>query len=205
MKAPAKRSSILTKEHILDAAQHRFEHYGLAKVTMDEIALDAGIGKASIYYYFPTKESLFKAVIVEKHDALIKRIREIMACDVAASDKITSYVEERFQYFTALMNLNILELQSPSGVKPVFREMFDVFAQEELSYLRRILQEGKRSREFRVDSIAHVAEAFLHVMQGLRMRFLRRRRVPKIETQEYKHLKEELDLVTGIFLQGISR
>ena len=42
---------------ILDAARKRFAYYGFSKVTMDEIAADIGMGKASLYYYFPTKES----------------------------------------------------------------------------------------------------------------------------------------------------
>jgi len=33
-----------------------FRRFGLAKVTMDEIAADLGISKAALYYYFPAKE-----------------------------------------------------------------------------------------------------------------------------------------------------
>ena len=47
---------------IIEAARKRFAHYGFSKVTMEEIAADAEMGKASLYYYFPTKEELFSAL-----------------------------------------------------------------------------------------------------------------------------------------------
>jgi TetR/AcrR family transcriptional regulator len=39
-----------TKALILEAAQRQFARYGLSKVTMDEIAEEVGMGKASLYY-----------------------------------------------------------------------------------------------------------------------------------------------------------
>ena len=42
------------EEVILRSAQRRFASFGYSKVTMDEIAEDIGMAKASLYYYFPT-------------------------------------------------------------------------------------------------------------------------------------------------------
>jgi TetR/AcrR family transcriptional regulator len=50
------------EKSIIEAAKERFAHFGFSKVTMEEIASDVDLGKASLYYYFPTKEDLFKAV-----------------------------------------------------------------------------------------------------------------------------------------------
>ena len=47
---------------VLDAAQKRFARFGLSKTTMNDIADDLGVSKASLYYYFPDKESIFKKV-----------------------------------------------------------------------------------------------------------------------------------------------
>ena len=48
---------------ILKSAQKRFMTYGYSKVTMDEIAEDIGMAKASLYYYFQTKDDIFRGVI----------------------------------------------------------------------------------------------------------------------------------------------
>lgn len=47
------------KEQIVRAAAKRFARHGLGKTTLDEIARDVRIGKASIYHYFSSKEELF--------------------------------------------------------------------------------------------------------------------------------------------------
>lgn len=47
------------KSQIIKAAVKRFARHGLGKTTLDEIARDLRIGKATIYHYFKSKEDLF--------------------------------------------------------------------------------------------------------------------------------------------------
>jgi AcrR family transcriptional regulator len=53
----------IKKEKILEAAYHRFSHYGYSKTTMNEIAGDLSMSKALLYYYFPDKSQLYIAVM----------------------------------------------------------------------------------------------------------------------------------------------
>lgn len=53
----------IKKEKILEAAYHRFLHYGYSKTTMNEIAGDLSMSKALLYYYFPDKSQLYIAVM----------------------------------------------------------------------------------------------------------------------------------------------
>ena len=49
----------LRKQHILDSALSVFKNKGFEGSTMDEIAKDADFGKATLYYYFNSKEEIF--------------------------------------------------------------------------------------------------------------------------------------------------
>jgi len=51
------------KNILLQVAQSIFARFGLFKTTVDEIAKAARMGKSSIYYYFRSKEDIFKAVL----------------------------------------------------------------------------------------------------------------------------------------------
>jgi len=51
------------KEQILKAALHVFKHNGIEKATMDEIAKQADFGKATLYYYFSSKEEIFIEIL----------------------------------------------------------------------------------------------------------------------------------------------
>jgi len=46
------------KIQIIKAAVKRFTKHGLHKTTLDEVARDLRIGKATIYNYFESKEDL---------------------------------------------------------------------------------------------------------------------------------------------------
>ena len=47
------------KDQILKGALTVFKEKGLEKSTMDEIAKQADFGKATLYYYFSSKEEIF--------------------------------------------------------------------------------------------------------------------------------------------------
>ncbi len=59
-----------TREKILQAALEAFAEKGFDGVSVDEIARRAGVKKALIYYYFPSKEELFKEVWERSMDEL---------------------------------------------------------------------------------------------------------------------------------------
>lgn len=194
-----------TKQHILRAARQHFEHYGFAKATMDEIAGNVGMGKASLYYYFPTKERLFQAVMIHEHDEFLQRVQNIIDEEITSAEKIRIYVRERFEYFGAMLNLNILDLRFSPKTKPLMSRTYEEFAKRELKILRSIIHEGSRKREFVSDNNEKHAEAFLHVMQGLRCRFLRSMQGPKIGQKDYDRLHQEIEFVTELLLCGIRR
>jgi AcrR family transcriptional regulator len=50
-------------EEVLDAALDLFARKGFAATRMDDIAKAAGLSKAAIYLYFPSKEDVFKALV----------------------------------------------------------------------------------------------------------------------------------------------
>ena len=56
---------------ILKIAQEIFSKYGYKKTTLDDIANAVRKGKSSLYYYFPSKEDLFQAVIQKEVDSLL--------------------------------------------------------------------------------------------------------------------------------------
>ncbi len=71
---------------ILDSLQKLLESKKLQAISVSEIAQKAGIGKGSIYYYFPSKNAIL--------DALIKRNYEkplTTAKNLAAQTKIPPF------------------------------------------------------------------------------------------------------------------
>ena len=53
----------MRKDRILNGALSVFKAKGLDGATMDEIASNSGFGKATLYYYFKSKEDVFSAIL----------------------------------------------------------------------------------------------------------------------------------------------
>lgn len=53
---------------ILDALQTLLENQELQNISVSEIAHTAGIGKGSIYYYFPSKDAILQALVERNYE-----------------------------------------------------------------------------------------------------------------------------------------
>lgn len=62
---------------ILDALQTLLEDKGINTVTMKEIAQTAGIGKSTIYYYFPNKDAILEALVKRDYEKPIETARHL--------------------------------------------------------------------------------------------------------------------------------
>ncbi len=87
------------KIDILKAAQKRFIRHGLNKTTLEEIARDVRIGKATIYHYFTSKDQLFFETVKWEITDYLEQIKTCF-------NNESSSAKERFQeYFLYKMKL----------------------------------------------------------------------------------------------------
>jgi TetR/AcrR family transcriptional regulator len=63
-----------TKNRILDISAALFGEYGIDAVSTTRIAREAGINKAMIFYYFGTKEGLYRAAVRKWIDDIVSVI-----------------------------------------------------------------------------------------------------------------------------------
>src|SRR5215467_7729294 len=77
-------------ESILAAAKRSFLTAGFGAVSMDTIAREAGVSKATVYAHFAGKEELFGAVIGREGEHYFARFSagELDPCDVRASLRV---------------------------------------------------------------------------------------------------------------------
>jgi TetR/AcrR family transcriptional repressor of mexJK operon len=190
---------------ILDAAQKRFARYGLTKVTMDEIAADLGISKAALYYYFPNKEDIYRNVVGCEQQDFADRMETIVRGNAPAAGKLSGYFAEHLRLIGSLLDLRIVEVRAAYPVKPIMRDLFQEFSSTETRFLKAIMREGKKRREFAVDFPEKTARLVQHVLQGLRMRFITIMRGREPGAADIRAYRDEVLYFLKIFLKGISR
>jgi AcrR family transcriptional regulator len=77
---PLRADAARNRARVLQVAFETFAAEGLG-VPIDEIARRAGVGAGTVYRHFPTKESLFQAIVRDRIGQLAEGARAMVAAD----------------------------------------------------------------------------------------------------------------------------
>lgn len=103
-------SSIITEpeKKILDAAKKVFETSGYNGARMQQIADEAGISKASLHYYFRSKENLFDRIFEETMEEFIPLLQTWQSDSDNWETKLREFIHEFFDFLRTKSLLFIL-------------------------------------------------------------------------------------------------
>lgn len=187
---------------IIDAAQKRFAHFGLEKTTMLEIAGDLGISKASLYYYFTDKESIFKEVVVKEQAAFCKQMNTLIASNNKIDLVLKNYIEKRPQYLKHLLNLGKLSFEAFRANKPLFGDLVKIFYEHEKKIIKAILKAAMDRKEIEKLDIEEYSGFFVNVLKAIRLYELEKKELWDRGSID-KELNQTHILFTNMFLKSI--
>jgi TetR/AcrR family transcriptional regulator len=191
-------------DEIINAAQELFSNYGFSKTTMTDIAKKLDTSKASLYYYFKDKESIFKALAVREQAQFVEEIEKIITDSYAV--KLKKYTIKRIELLQRLLTLSNINRENYSVIKPLFSSLFKEFRIVELNLVKDMFQKGVLANEFKEFNCAEYAELFLDVLRGLRRgAFIKsdKQEITILPTTEFEFLKKQSSLFTDLFLNSI--
>jgi AcrR family transcriptional regulator len=84
---------------ILEAATRAFAQAGIDGASMGAVAREAELGKATLYYYFPTKEALYQAVLDEGAEAFFASLPAPRAQGEDLGDAVEALLRGYLRFF----------------------------------------------------------------------------------------------------------
>lgn len=141
----------LRRVRILEGALEVFHKKGLEGATMDEIAQEAGFGKATLYYYFSSKEEVFCAIMVKGWKPLWEEIEEIIhEEDASAHDNFLDALSKIVKIILQDKNLYRFLFTAPKAITnmPENLQTWRSYQNRLYGSLRGLLEEGMTRREF---------------------------------------------------------
>jgi AcrR family transcriptional regulator len=136
------------KQNILKAAEKRFSRHGLNKTTLNEIARDLRIGKATIYHYFTAKEDLFYKTIEWQIDLYIDELKPIFLNEqLTMKDKLIEYFSLKSTvYLKYKLIYEILFYTMKEEVSEKEASLVKVLFDKETEFIRQYLP-GKKEQQ----------------------------------------------------------
>jgi TetR/AcrR family transcriptional regulator, cholesterol catabolism regulator len=164
----------LTEEEI-DRRRHEIFHssvalilkQGFASTSMQEIAIAAGVGKSTLYDYFPTKDHVLLFVFEEELDILQQQAEGLAAGDISVEEKLIKILEAQLDYllnnknFFTELSMQVMQL----GQAVQKRIMKKRYAYQDL--LRAVVEQGVREGVFRPVNTRLATRTLLSVMEVL--------------------------------------
>ena len=135
------------RKRILVAARKLIRYFGVKKTSIEDIASEAGMSKANIYYYFKSKDEICTEVMLIESRKLQKKILGQISTETQLADMLLKYIHYRFAYFSELKEkypFLFKEFYSPVGGISEIRKNFYQFEEETI---RKILSSLEAERE----------------------------------------------------------
>lgn len=151
------RRSHDTRAAILKAAERIFADRGLAGARTDAIASTAGVNKALLYYYFKSKDALYRAVLEQHLQEFRRRALEVLSAGGSARSLLLRYVSMHFDFISARPYYpRLFQRLMLTGGRAVERLAEEYFLPLSEKFVR-VVERGVREGEFRPVDSHHTA------------------------------------------------
>lgn len=152
---------------LLEAAKVVVLRHGYRKANLGDVALEAGVSRATVYNYFPSKEALFQGIVAQEMD----RLRAAVASELdfaAAPDRVLlDYVRARRKHIKRIKDFYLLTLNVTRDLMTVVQGELDSFQAQERAFLAGLLRAGLAAGLFRSFDPDLMAAALLSALRGL--------------------------------------
>jgi AcrR family transcriptional regulator len=194
------RDEIVVRD-ILDTARTLFRQSGFKKTTMGDIARSLGKAKSSLYYYYPSKEDIFEAVLYAEMDELLDQIHQSIRQAGSSKEKLIIYCRCRLNKLNQLCNLSDALKSEIAELHCIMADLKNKFDTSHVELVKDILAEGVNNGEFKQiseDNIELIAYLMVSSFRGLAVPLMvGQNRSPRLDLQ--------IDSIVDIMVEGIGR
>lgn len=149
---PRQRRKEARPAELAAAALELFIEKGFAATRLDDVAARAGVSKGTVYLYFDSKETLFKAALEAAMTPTVEAAEALVECSgMSATDRLRAFVHGwcRMALTTPIGGLPKLLIAESGNFPEIARWHYETIVRRAMRALGRIIEGGIVSGEFR--------------------------------------------------------
>lgn len=143
----------MKQEQIIEAARRLFHQFGFKKVSMDEIAKEAGVTKRTIYMYFESKEELLKYFIQEEIKNMKDIVEGVESKNLEFFEMVNQAIYKLLQYKKERDFLNIITKEAEWLKNPIVIDNLKLIDEQIKNYIKDKLKTAKEKGYIEYDDI----------------------------------------------------
>jgi len=93
---------------LLDAAEACFARFGVGKTTVEDVANEARVSRATVYRYFDGRDALMLGVLLRDAERFLERLQSTVASGTSFADSIVDGIMFTVEVVQADTNLSLL-------------------------------------------------------------------------------------------------
>lgn len=161
---PAPRGRGDRREQLLAAAARRFVETGIRRTTMEDVAREAGAGKATLYRHFANKDAVIDALLSREAQRFEREIDEAAAAHSSASARLEAAFLVGIAFFVEHPVLTRGRDEEPTLLLPRVTSDGGPLVVRGLERFSALIEEGVASGEFRRLDARAAAEVIMRLI-----------------------------------------
>jgi AcrR family transcriptional regulator len=163
------RSQDEIRNSILFVAKEYFARYGMSKTTVDDIAKAINMAKSSLYYYFTSKEDIFKAVLEDELAKYKALIGETIANEATPDGKLKSFFLTRFKALKQLTTYHASIQENQFRFNHLITQIHKDFYDFELELVTDILKQGTEQGTYSIENSTLTSKVLTTTVQRMEL------------------------------------
>jgi AcrR family transcriptional regulator len=153
-----------TRDEILNSAVQLFSKKNYHAVTMTEISNGAGVSKGTLYWYFDSKEELFREIALTGMEYFHDEFEDIAQKDITTNDKIYQLI--CFVLKTLAEHLNMLDVfrNNVELISVEFKNVIENSHQKNINIVSKIIKQGIKEGVIKSENPTDMAIMILSVL-----------------------------------------
>jgi AcrR family transcriptional regulator len=156
------------EDRMLDATEAMLARFGYAKMTMEDIAREAGVGRRTLYLHFPSKEAIALCSIDRIVERLVGKLEETAARPEPAAARLRAMLATRVLYrFDSVQDYYQSFNDLFATLRPAYLARRDGYFNAEAERLAAVIREGQAAGEIAAGEAGMLARTLLTATNAL--------------------------------------
>jgi AcrR family transcriptional regulator len=169
------------RERLLESAKVLFSQKGYYATSVEDIVESAGFSKGTFYFYFKSKEELFKSLVEEMHLNIVKRLENFLERNLPLEDALVEYAKVFLEDIYQNRHIAQIFLFQLVGTNEEFRKLYYTKITHLREMLTKMVDRAIQRGEITYKNAENIVNLYAGFLRMLVLEYVFREKEPDLE------------------------